>query len=576
MTSDKAKLLSALVIAGSLATGIVLRVVRLGTVPPGLHQDEACDGYDAYSILTTGRDHRGNFLPLVFQGFNDYRMPLFDYSLVPLVGTLGLRPAVIRLGAAIWGIADLGAMTALCGMTLGWPGAAAASLLGAFSPWHLSLSRYGIEATAASATISLAMVCFFLWLGSRTRRWLLISAGFFGLSLYSYSITKAVTPLLAGWLAILYRRELRSEIRHALAAAGVLILLAAPQAAVMLLHREMQAQFRHLSIFNYMSIFNPDSGLLERLADLGANWLAYFTPSYLFLAGDRGDHWTLLYPPGFGMLLPEQAPLIVLGLVALFQARRRRIARLILGWLIIATVPAALTVPLGAWRPETRTLPTAWVMFDHDTPIVPLTPSLLLAHPDSRHDAMAMVPWIALSALGFVVLLDLTRRASGLRLALSGLFLAGAMFHGVRFARAYFRDFPILAAPYFQYGMEEVVRTVRQLDDGHEPIVITDQVNQPYIYVLFFERYSPALFQRRPVLERSRQGARWFPDPGKEKELFAPVLGFDNFAFVNPRQYYPALEHGIFVFAGGDDLPGLPVSSIRYPDGTVAYSIIVK
>ena len=401
MSSGTVKLLSVLVIAGSLAAGILLRAVRLDTVPPGLHCDEACNGYDAYSLLHTGCDHRGNLLPLSFQGFNDYRMPLFDYSLLPLIETLGLKPAVVRLGAAIWGIVDLGAMTVLAGLLGGWPVAAATALLGALSPWHLALSRYGIEATAASAAITLAVCCFFSWERWRRRRWLVASAAFFGLSLYAYSITKVATPLLVAWLAFSYRRELTRSRSGIFWALGTLLLFAAPQGILMLLHpAETQARFGHLSIFRYMSMFNPDATVWRRIVIVGANYLSYFTPSYLFTTGDRGDHWTLLYPPRFGLLLPEEAPLILLGLLALFRTRERKAAALLVVWVAIAALPAAMIVPLGAEQPDYRPLPTPFVMFDHATAKVALTPQLLLAHPDSRHDSLAMVPWIVLSALG--------------------------------------------------------------------------------------------------------------------------------------------------------------------------------
>ena len=42
-----------LVIAVALLAGAGLRVARLGSVPVGIAQDEAVDGYDAYSILKT-------------------------------------------------------------------------------------------------------------------------------------------------------------------------------------------------------------------------------------------------------------------------------------------------------------------------------------------------------------------------------------------------------------------------------------------------------------------------------------------------------------------------------------------
>ena len=55
----------------------------------------------------------------------------------------------------------------------------------------------------------------------------------------------------------------------------------------------------------------------------------------------------MLHPPDFGELLPEQAALILLALIALFSPGRRRFAILIFGWLIFAAVPAALIKPLG-------------------------------------------------------------------------------------------------------------------------------------------------------------------------------------------------------------------------------------
>src|ERR1700719_866684 len=206
---DCVKMLSAAAIAVALLAGVGLRVARLDKVPPALNQDEACDGYDAYSILTTGRDHHGNFMPIVMQGFNDYRMPLLQYSLVPLVGAFGLKTEVVRLGAAIWGILDLAAIACLAGLMLGWPGAAAAAVFGALSPWHLSFSRFGQEAITGSATVTLAMLCFFAWFNRRKSGYMIVSAVFLGLSPYSYSVARLATPLIIVLLTILYRQELK-------------------------------------------------------------------------------------------------------------------------------------------------------------------------------------------------------------------------------------------------------------------------------------------------------------------------------------------------------------------------------
>src|ERR1700676_2070024 len=231
-----AKILCAAVIGIALVLGLGLRVARLDRMPPALAQDEACDGYDSYSILTTGRDHHGNFMPIVMQGFNDYRMPLLQYSLVPLVGAFGLKTEVVRLGAAIWGILDLAAMVCLAGLMLGWPGGAAAAVFGAISPWHLSFSRFGQEAITGSATVTLAILCFFAWLSRRKTRYLIMSGVFLGLSLYSYSVARLFTPLIIVLLTILYRRELKESWPKPLIALSIVVVFAVPQVVITLRH----------------------------------------------------------------------------------------------------------------------------------------------------------------------------------------------------------------------------------------------------------------------------------------------------------------------------------------------------
>ncbi len=401
----------------ALATGVGLRTIRLASVPAGTYCDEACNGYDAYSLLTTGRDHHGNFLPIVVQGFNDARMPLFDYSLVPLVAAFGMKTAVVRLGAALWGIIDLFAITAMAALMFGMPGAAIAALLASFSPWHLPLSRYGVEMSAVSATVSLAMLCFLLWLRQPRALWLMLSAVGFGLTLYTNPITKAFTPLMMALLALLYRRRFSVARRSALMAAAIVAAMAAPQAVLLLRNpAELQAHFRQQLIVHSPALCSncaadqrsaarrPSFG--SDLAHFGVAWMSYFNPGFLFRHGDRGGQWELLFVPGFGMLLPEQALLVALALAALVQARRRKLVLMLLGWLMLAALPAALLVPAGVFNPAHGSqLPTPFIFIRSAAP-ADVSSASLLAHPEARHDVLAISPWVLLSALGFVAMLD--------------------------------------------------------------------------------------------------------------------------------------------------------------------------
>ena len=574
-TAFAVRLCQAVVVA-SLIAGIALRTIALDAAPPGLHHDEACNGYDAYSILLTGRDHHGNFLPIAIEAFGDYRPPLFDYSLVPLIAAFGLKTTVVRLGAALWGSADLVGAVCLAGLMLGWPGAAAAAVLGALSPWQLAFSRFGQEAITGSAIVTWAMVCFLGWVNWRKPWCLILSAVLLGLSLYSYSVVKLFTPLIIGLLTILYWRELKQARLKPLIALGLIAVIAIPQIVLTLQHpAEMQARYNQMSLFGYMAtcpscqqsaVLASSTTTWAKIENVSANWAGYVSPSYLFVNGDLGDHWSLLHPRGFGQLLPEQGPLIALALLGILSARRRRIVIFLLGWLAIAAIPAALTVPSGAWQPEPG-LPTPLVLMDESIPNVPLTPDLLFSHPESRRDSLAMTPWTVLSAAGFAILLELTASSIALTTVVAAVLAASTIFSGARFVRSYFRDYPIQAAPYFQYGIEQAIAETQKLAIGHEPVVITNKMEMPYIYVLFFENYPPARFQNEPV--------RYAPGP-PGSSLYASVIHFDNFWFANAQLAYARVPQGIIVFPGNEPPLAPPSASIPYPDGTTAYNVLVK
>ena len=70
---------------------IFLRFYQLGKNPPHLNWDEAALGYNAYSLLSTGRDEYGKSFPLSFRSFDDYKPPLYVYLTIPSVAVFGLN-----------------------------------------------------------------------------------------------------------------------------------------------------------------------------------------------------------------------------------------------------------------------------------------------------------------------------------------------------------------------------------------------------------------------------------------------------------------------------------------------------
>lgn len=85
---------------------ITLRFFRLGSIPLGITKDESYYGYDALTILKTGKDIWGNKYPLYFKSTGEYKMNL-TYLMVPFVKIFGLNGLSVRLPSAIFGIATL-------------------------------------------------------------------------------------------------------------------------------------------------------------------------------------------------------------------------------------------------------------------------------------------------------------------------------------------------------------------------------------------------------------------------------------------------------------------------------------
>lgn len=151
-----------LILSIIILLGFLLRVVALDRYPVGFTQDEAGLGYDAYSVLLTGKDQWGKTFPLTFRSFGDFKLPVYVYLTIPSIALFGLNEFSVRLPSAICGTLAIiftylmvGIMTERKDMAI-W-----SSLLLAFSPWHISLSRGAFEANLTVLFLPLSVWLFY-------------------------------------------------------------------------------------------------------------------------------------------------------------------------------------------------------------------------------------------------------------------------------------------------------------------------------------------------------------------------------------------------------------------------------
>ena len=176
------------------AAAAVIRIVGLRDLPPGLFCDEAGLGYNAYSLLHTGRDETGTVWPLYIWSFGvSYKNPIFIYAAMLPVEIFGLNEFSIRLTSALFGIATVIGVGLLGRIAFGAAGGLIAALILAVVPWHVHFSRIAFELISFPAIFVFAFAA--LAAGVRGRpRWLLLAGPLFALCFYTYGPAKVFVP----------------------------------------------------------------------------------------------------------------------------------------------------------------------------------------------------------------------------------------------------------------------------------------------------------------------------------------------------------------------------------------------
>lgn len=175
---------------------VALRLFLIGNVPgnTAINQDEAYAGYDAWSLLHYGMDSWGYHMPVYMTTWGSGMSALQTYLMIPFVAVLGLTPLAIRLPQAIWGILSVLAAYCLGNEIRGKKFALTLMAFLAIVPWHVMISRWAYDCNYLPGCLLFAML--FLVKGSRKPYYLLLSAFFFGLSLYAYAASWIVAPFL--------------------------------------------------------------------------------------------------------------------------------------------------------------------------------------------------------------------------------------------------------------------------------------------------------------------------------------------------------------------------------------------
>jgi len=186
-----------------LIIGFLIRVWNLDKNPAGFFCDEASIGYNAYSILKTGKDEWRARFPLLFKAFGEYKNPVMIYSTVPFVKLFGLNEWSVRLTAVIYGTLAIYSIYLLSKTLFSYQVAVWAALFLAIAPWHIHFSQTAFELIASTFWVPMFLY-FFLKTTKDFSRYYLFTVITFFISFFTYYPVKIYLPLLTVGIFFIY------------------------------------------------------------------------------------------------------------------------------------------------------------------------------------------------------------------------------------------------------------------------------------------------------------------------------------------------------------------------------------
>jgi 4-amino-4-deoxy-L-arabinose transferase-like glycosyltransferase len=436
-----------------IAITVVAAVMRLWgwpELPAGLGQDEISAGYEGWALLTRGTDRWGMRWPVYFLSWGSGQNVLYSYLSIPFLAIFGPTTVALRAVAQLFGI---GLVPLLYWAVRAWyrPRVALiASLLLAVVPWHVMLSRWGLESNLLPFFLTFGVGALGHALKPRAPRWLVVVALVpFAIALYAYAMSVFVVPILLVIAALLYRRRVTRRIWPWAASLVLFLVVAAPFGLFVL---DNQVLHGRLGVEGALPFGVP---LLEgsRLSEVAGGWLGNL--AFVARGFDDGLPWNAV--PGWWPI-PALVLLAAVGgiVVAVQRLVRRRSYRDLFAVLLVACIP------LGA-----------------------------LVHLDINRANAVFVPLIVCAAVAIDALLRTVRRfvpRRSLRAAFAVVMVAALAVPTVGFAMVYAGDdYRQRLDVDFNPSLPAALAVARSVA-GDRPLYVTSSLSLGYVQVLWYER----------------------------------------------------------------------------------------
>ena len=483
---------------------LFLRVYGLDKNPPSLNWDEVSHGYNAYSILKTGKDEWGIKFPLIFRCFGDFKLPLYIYLTTLSVAVFGLSAFSVRLISILSGVGlTFLAYLITKKITKNEVFSLLSAFLTALTPWGLFLSRVAVEANLGAFLFALGVFFFLSWFEKNKQLDLSLAALFWGLSMFSYNSARILVPVFVlTMIFLVVKKNRKKQLIFPILISIIFFLLLGSQ----IFDKSAKARYDWVSLLDQGTINKiidqrNNSKLPKILTKVLFNRVTYFSfysvrnylnnlsPQYLFFRG--GSHYQFSQP-GHELLFLVSAPFLLLGLIKIIK-RGNLGEKILLFWFLLAFVPSAIT---------------------KDAPHV-LRSILILPSP------------MIISAIGLKWLTDFGLQNSLFKGKLIiFVFTLGVLTSFYKWWSDYLFIYPKAYSWAWQYGYEQVSSFIKANFQKYDKIILTKRYGEPHEFLLFYLKWNPKKYQS---------------DLGKKWDYHANwywVDSFDKFQFIDDWEVF--------------------------------------
>lgn len=452
-----------------------LRFYQFHEIPQGFHADEASFGYNAYSLLLTGKDEYGNIFPLSLKSFGDYKGAVYAYLAIPFIAVLGLTETAVRLPSVLFGTLLVLLVYLIVNLlTNDKRLSLIAATLSAISPFSIFFSRMQNDPLVAVSFVLLGFYLFLLWLVKGKDIFMSAAGAMWILSYFTYASPRIFLPVLIFLLIGFYGNQIRKKGLKLFS----LVILVVFIINTFLFIGNTQERFQQLTVFNTPSVTLPlaeqiredghSSALTARifhnkLVNYGLffteSYFSYFSFNFLFIQGGMPAREII---PGIGFLYLVEFPFLLFGIYKIIEQRKRW--GIFMGLWILA-VPALMAFAVDE-------------------------------SPNVHRFLLGILPLHLIIAFGILQFYMIAKKRRKLRLFL--LFFIPLLFVGnvLYFLHQLFVHQPVHQPWHRGFAYKELVREVSVQYPKYKKIVVTKSHSSPYIYFLFYNRYDPSKYQK--------------------------------------------------------------------------------